>query len=178
MPDKEEFEIHTLKRNIRRAVAAACLCAAILLVGCGEQQNEAPDSGFVQMVNPLVTVNSAQEMEKYLGYPVPVLEKDVDAYIVLVIDGIAESGRIHYADGSVFNIKRGTGDISGIYGGILEENKIIGSDVQNGNIIGGTLVSFFVYEDTRYAIWETDGLSFSLTGNAALEDDIAALLAK
>ena len=128
------------------------------------------------MVNPLVTVNSAEEMEAKLGYTVPVLKKDVDSYIVLVIEGTAESGRIHYTDGSVFNIKQGSGDISGIYGGVLEDERILGYEVKNGGIIGGTLVSFYVYEDTRYAIWEKDGFTFSLTGTAALEDEIAALI--
>lgn len=152
-----------------RAVVAVCLCLGVLLSGCGTtQQDESADSdsGFVQMVNPLVPVNSLQEMEKYLGYTVPVLEKEVSDYIVLVIDGIAESGRIRYADGSDFNIKHGSGDISGIYGGILEAE----------TTIDGISVSFFVYEDIRYAIWEKDGFTCSLTGTAELEKSVTALL--
>ncbi len=154
-----------------------CLILTASLCGCGSVSNDTPDAGFVQMGNPLVTVNSVQEMEQQLGYSVPLLDKEVSDYIVLVIDGTADSGRILYADGSDFNIKQGTGDISGIYGGVPEHTKIIGSTVENGHIIGGTLVSFYVFEDIRYAIWEKDGFTFSLTGAEALEDDVAALLA-
>ena len=154
------------KNSVRRMVVGACLCALVLLSGCGQQQNEATDPGFVQMVNPLVTVNSVQEMEEQLGYTVPVLEKEVTDYIVLVIDGKADSGRIRYADGCDFTIKQGSGDVSGIYGGTKECEVAI----------GGIAVSFWVYEDIRYAIWEKDGFAFSLTGAETLEEDVAELI--
>lgn len=148
------------------AVIATCLCLIVILGGCSKSKNEVPDPGFAQVVNPLVTVDSAEDMEKHLGYSIPVLEKEVDTYIVLVIDGVADSGRIRYADGSDFNIKKGTGDISGIYGGVYEGEKTI----------SGVVVSFFCYEDIHYAIWEKDGVAFSLTGATALEEDVAALI--
>ncbi len=153
---------------MKRKIILMALCLAFALVGCGTEQNEAPDAGFVQVVNPLVSVESVGEMEEKLGYSVPVLEKDVESYIVLVIDGDCESGRIRYADGSDFNIKKGSGDISGIYGGVLETEE---------NIHGVT-VSFYVYEELRYAIWERDGFAYSLTGGAALSADVAALLSQ
>ena len=151
---------------MKRKIILMVLCLAFALVGCGMEQTETPDAGFVQVVNPLVTVESVEEMEEKLGYSVPVLDKDVESYIVLVIDGVCESGRIRYADGSDFNIKKGSGDISGIYGGVLdaEEN------------IRGVTVSFCVYEALRYAIWEKDGFTYSLTGGTALPTDVAALL--
>lgn len=151
---------------MKRKIVLMVLCLAFALVGCGTERTEAPDAGFVQVVNPLVTVESVEEMEEKLGYSVPVLDKDVESYIVLVIDGVCESGRIRYADGSDFNIKKGSGDISGIYGGVLdaEEN------------IRGVTVSFCVYEELRYAIWEKDGFTYSLTGGTALPTDVAALL--
>ena len=145
-------------------VIAACLFLIVILGGCSK--TEVPDPGFAQVVNPLVTVDSVEEMEKHLGYAVPVLEKEVGTYIVLVIDGIADSGRIRYAGGSDFNIKKGNGDISGIYGGVAEGEKTI----------SGVVVSFFCYEDIHYAIWEKDGFAFSLTGATALEEDVAALI--
>ena len=144
---------------------AACLCCTLLL-GCGAEESK--NEEFVQMVNPLVTVNSVQEMEQMLGYTVPVLDKDVASYIVLVIDGSAESGRIRYADGTDFNIKRGSGDISGIYGGTREGE----------TSIGGVPVSLWVYEDLRYALWEADGFTHSLAGTALSEADLAALIGK
>ena len=158
--------MHTTKAKNCRVILVACLCLMVLLCGCGGSRNEVPDSGLVQVINPLVTVDSVEDMEEYLGYTVPVLEKEADSHIVLVIDGAAESGRIRYADGSDFNIGQGTGDISGIYGGVPEGEKTI----------SGVAVSFFTFEDMRYAIWEKDGFAFSLTGAAALEQDVAALI--
>ena len=139
------------------------LCLLLCTSGCRKPQEE---NNFVQVVNPLVTVDSVLEMEERLGYAVPVLDKEVASYIVLVIDGAAESGRIRYADGSDFNIKRGTGDISGIYGGELTGEETI----------GGTTVSFFAFEDIRYAIWEQGGFTYSLTGGDTLPSDITALI--
>lgn len=151
--------------TICRLLTTMCICC-VLLSSCGAEKNET--EGFVQMVNPLVTVNSAQEMEAQLGYSVPVLDKDVESYIILVIDGTAESGRIRYADGTDFNIKCGSGDISGIYGGTQESEQVI----------GGVNVSFWVFEDIHYALWETDGFTYSLAGTAISEADLAALIEK
>lgn len=154
------------KRSMKACrIMMTCLCLIALMSGCGGQK---PDPGFVQMGNPLVTVASAEEMEAQLGYTVPVLDKDVSDYIVLVIDGAAESGRIRYADGSDFNIKQGSGDISGIYGGAQEEELEI----------DGVAVTFFRFEDIRYAIWEKDGFAFSLSGGETLKEDVTALIHK
>ena len=153
------------RMNIRRLFAAAITCC-LLLAGCGTEKDETEE--FVQMVNPLVTVNSVQEMEQMLGYTVPVLEKDVESYIVLVIEGTAESGRIRYADGTDFNIKRGSGDISGIYGGTQESE----------TNIEGVSVSLWVYEDLHYALWEAEGFTHSLAGTEITEADLAALIGK
>ena len=142
------------------------LCMVLLVSGCQNEKSENAANGFVQMGNPLVTVDSAQEMEERLGYPVPVLEKEVEAYIVLAIDGVADSGRIRYADGSSFVIKRGSGDVSGIYGGVAEREEVI----------DGISVSFLVMEDIHYAIWEKDGFAYSLTGGETLRDEVALLI--
>ena len=148
-------------------ILALCLCLA-LPAGCANKQADTPDTGFVQMGNPLVEVASLQEMEEKLGYSVPVLDKAVDTYIVLVTGGTAQQGRIRYADGASFDMKQGTGDISGIYGGVVE----------NAETISGVTVSFLTYEDLRYAIWEKDGFTFSLTGGEALAQEVAALIAQ
>ena len=90
----------------------------------------------------------------------------MDAYIVLVVNGTAQQGRIRYADGASFDMKQGTGDVSGIYGGVTESTETI----------SGVAVSFLRYEDTRYAIWEKDGFTFSLTGGETLAQEVAALI--
>ena len=62
-------------------------------------------------------------------------------------------------------MKYGTGDISGIHGGVLEKTESI----------AGAEVSLYTFEDTRYGIWEKDGYTYSLTGRD-LEKNIALLM--
>ena len=151
----------------QRRTIIALLCIALcslMTISCGKSGAPRPDK--VQVVNPLMEVASLEEMEQYLDYSVPVLEKEVDAYIVLVFDGYPQMGRIRYADGAVFNIQYGSGDISGIYGGTLESTEACG-EVE---------VSYYVYEELHYALWETGGFTFSLSGGEDLKADVAALI--
>lgn len=157
---------HTLNHiNLLSVLCLSLLIAGSLLSGCG-QRNTAPDPEFVQVFNPMMAVSSVKEMEEYLDFSIPVLDKDVDRYIVLVIDGYPTMGRIYYTDGGVFSIQYGTGDISGIYGGSLEKTEPV----------NGVKVSYYTYETTRYALWETNGFTYSLTGGIALEEEVAALI--
>ena len=145
------------------------LIATLLLSlsGCGAAGEHTPKPEQVQVVNPLMTVASVAEMEEMLDFPVPVLDKQIKSCIVLVIDGYPTNGRIRYADGSDFNITYGSGDVSGIYGGVLEKSV----EIQ------GVTVKIYTYDTLRYAIWETGGFSYSLTGGADLESELGALLA-
>ena len=156
-----------MKKTFKILTIAACAC---MLAGCGSVENQgetkAPKPELVKVVNPLMTVSSVGEMEKYLDFSVPVLDKEVESYIVLVIDGYPEIGRIRYADEAVFNKKYGSGDISGIYGGTLEKTEEL----------DGVTVSFYTYDTTRYALWEQDGFTHSLTGGDNLEDEVKSLL--
>ena len=158
-----------MKKAFKFLATAACVC---MITGCGmttnQEKAEAPQPERVQVVNPMKTVNSAEEMEQYLDFSVPVLEKEVASYIVLVIDGYPEIGRIRYSDESIFNKKFGSGDISGIYGGTLEKTEET----------DGVTVSYYNYDTTRYAIWEEDGFTYSLTGGENLEDEVSRLLTK
>ena len=118
------------------------------------------------MVNPIVEVASPAEMADMLDFPVPVLDKAIDRCTVLVFDSLPTMGRLYYADGGVFSIQYGTGDISGIYGGACQREAEI----------GGVSVAFYTYEDTCYALWETGGFTHSLTGGSELESEVAALI--
>ena len=112
----------------------------------------------MQVPNPLWQVDSREEMEELLDFSVPVLDKAVEAYIVLVDDSRPEMARVVYTDGTTFNKKYGTGDISGINGGTLEKTETVGE----------LSVSFYSYvdvdgKDTVYALWEKDGFTYSLS---------------
>ena len=148
---------------------------AILLVLCvlfismfmlGGCEKSKPDPEFVKVVNPLMEVSSLEEMEEYLDFSVPVLENEVEAYIVLVIDGYPTQARIRYQDGMNFDMKHGSGDVSGIYGGKLVKEETLGE----------TKVSFMCYEDINYAIWEKNGFTYSLSGNGDLAEYVSELI--
>lgn len=145
----------TAKKNawIGYGAAAACLC--LVLAGAfgsgflGREQTAVPHPAAVQVVNPIITVGSVEEMERYLDFQIPVLDKEAEAYTVLVMDGYPTMGQIHYTDGSCFRIQYGSGDISGIYGGSFVETKNI----------DGVKAEFYRYADTAYAIWERNGFA-------------------
>ena len=151
------------QRRTLIALLGIALCS-LLVVGCGESDQPRPDK--VQVVNPLMEVASLEEMEKTLDFSVPVLEKDVDAYIVLVFDGYPQMGRIRYADGATFNVQYGSGDISGIYGGVE----------QGTEQVNGVSVTYLEYDGLRYALWETGGFTHCITGGEGLEAEVASLL--
>ena len=147
------------------AVVAVCLavCGVVML---SQISGNKPNPQRVQVVNPMMEVGSLNEMETCLDFSVPVLDKEIDAYIVLVVDGYPEMGQIQYWDGAKFRVKYGEGDISGIYGGVLEQAVAVG-DVE---------VSYYTYETTRYAIWEKNGFTYSLADGENLEEDVARLI--
>lgn len=137
---------------------AACLCLVIAggVIFTQNNRNNIPNPEIVQIPNPFIIVTSVEEMEEYLDFHVPVLDKEVETYSVLVVDSYPTMGQINYADGSEFRIEYGSGDISGVYGGTLEESK----DIE------GVKVDYYRYADDTaqeltYAIWEQNGFTFS-----------------
>lgn len=155
---------------------AACLCVVLASVfAFTYQRSNQPHPEQLQTPNPLMEVTSVSEMERYLDFRVPVLDKDVEAYIVIVDDSYPTLGRIMYADGSIFNMEYGTGDISGICGGELVKTETFGK----------VEVSFFTYTgvedgEISYATWEHGGFTHSLSEkNVSFEQlsrDVQALM--
>ena len=153
-----EEALHFKKRAKKPAwlkwgAMAACFCL-VAVAGVIFAQNRgaaAPDPDSVQIPNPILTVASAEEMEDYLDFAVPVLDKEVESYSVFVEDGYPTMGQIDYADGSEFRMQYGSGDISGIHGGVPEKSL----DIE------GVTVECYRYEDIAYAIWEQNGFAFS-----------------
>lgn len=131
---------------------AACLC--LLLAGgilTARPDDSVPRPDPVQVTNPILTVNSREEMEDYLDFAVPVLDKETAEYAVFVEDGYPVMGQIDYADGSEFRIRYGSGDISGIYGAAREDSRTV----------AGVTVDYYRSGDTAYAAWEQDGFTCS-----------------
>lgn len=154
------------KRFFHLLIMGSLLIAGSLLSGCGNADTT-PDPKPVQVVNPMMEVASLEEMEEYLDFSVPTLDsKEVKSYIVLVTDGYPTMGRVYYEDGATFSIQYGTGDISGIYGGSLEKTEPV----------KGVNVSYYTYDTIRYALWETGGFTYSLTGGVSLEEEVASLI--
>ena len=147
---------------------AACFCllvvGGVMLSQRGGQA--APDPDMVQIPNPVISVASVEEMETYLDFDVPVLDKEVESYSVLVEDQYPVMGQIHYADGSEFRMQYGSGDISGIHGGTLEESENV----------GGVNVEYYKYENTVYAIWEQNGFTFSYVYAGSENSDVESII--
>ena len=153
---------------------AACFCLVAFgaaMVNYNANLPTKPQPKLVQVANPLMEVNSVDEMEKYLDFKVPTLNKEVEVYIVIVDENnYPKTARIEYKDGSTFNMEYGSKDVSGILGGTLEKTEEINK----------ADVKFYTYTDdgsneVEYAIWEKDGFSYSLSNSASLQSEIESL---
>lgn len=152
----------------RWVAMAACLCLLVVggVIFMQNGGNIAPNPDLVQIPNPIITVASIEEMENYLDFDVPVLDKEVESYSVFVENSYPIMGQINYADGSEFRMQYGSGDISGIHGGTLEESKNI----------EGVKVEYYKYADTAYAIWEQNGFTFSYVYTNSGSTDVESII--
>ncbi|MBR3325618.1 MAG: hypothetical protein IKG14_06235 [Clostridia bacterium] len=116
------------------------------------QTNAKTEEQTTQLANPLTQVNSETEMEKTLGYDVPVLNKEVNSYTLIA----NYHARIVYKDTTQFEMEKGDNDVSGIYGGKL----------QNEETIKNVKIKFYTYEDINYANWTKDGFSYSYSNKS------------
>lgn len=174
MDDKYVSEAKEKRKAINyRAWGMIAACVCILIGGAtflkSNSVNNHSDTEVVQLPNPLVEVQSLEEMENELDFKVPTLEKEVETYIIINGED-SKSARIMYADGSVFDMAHGTGDISGIWGGTFEKEE----QIDNVN------VSFYKYkgeENTiNYVLWEKDGFTYSYSGKEISVDEIQSLV--
>lgn len=153
---------------IKWGAMAACLCL-MLAGGVMFLQNgnrTIPNPERVQIPNPIIEVTTVKEMEQYLDFDVPVLDKEIKSYSVFIEGDYPAMGEIVYADGSEFRIKYGSGDISGIFGGTLEKSKEI----------NGIQVEYYKYAEITYAIWEQSGFTFSYVYPNGGDADIEFLI--
>lgn len=142
---------------LRWGAVAACLCVAAVSGAVLLRGNEGltPDPAPVEVTNPIITVETVEEMEEYLDFPVPVLDKETAALSVLVVQGYPVMGQVEYADGSLYRVQYGSEDVSGIYGGETVETR----DVD------GVQAECRTFEGSSYAVWTDEGFSFSYTGD-------------
>ena len=64
---------------------AACFCLVAFgaaMINYNANLPTKPQPKLVQVANPLMEVNSVDEMEKYLDFKIPTLNKEVEVYIV------------------------------------------------------------------------------------------------
>lgn len=152
---------------LRWGAVAACLCVAavsgaVLLHG---DEGLIPDPAPVEVTNPIITVETVEEMEGYLDFPVPVLDKETAAFSVLVVQGYPVLGQVEYADGSLFRVQYGSEDVSGIYGGETVETREM----------SGVQVECRTFEGSPYAVWKDEGFSFSYTGDVSEVENLIGL---
>ena len=139
-----------------------CIVIAFILLGAmiclymfqdkGQVQDDASEE-FVTIENPISEVSSLEEMKKYLGFDVPVIEgKEIKSYIVIGEDKKATHARIIYIDESSFDMEKVKDkDVSGIYGGKLSKIEKVGDKE----------VSLYTMEDIKYGIWSDSEYSYS-----------------
>ena len=128
----------------------------LLFTGCSNNKNV--DDNNVTISNPIIEVNSKEELEDIVGYSIPLLDKEVENfYVIKDIKHV----RIYYKDDSVFEMAKGNDDISGIYGAILEKEE----KINNIN------VKYYTYNIINYIIWTSNGYSYSYMDNKELNDN-------
>lgn len=160
--------METKKKNyfVVFGAVAACLCLMICGTFMLNGNSSKPNPDMVQVVTPFIEVASIEEMEQYLDFKVPTLEKEVDSYLVFVEEKYPYMARIIYQDDSTFTMKYGSGDVSGIYGGKFEKEETV----------DGVSITYYIYDTIRYALWESDGFTYSLTGSNNLEEEVAKII--
>lgn len=153
--------------------ACACLVLTLGLFAANKTAlpiSNAPHPEKVEVANPIIEVNSTEEMEAYLDFSLPLLEKAVKTYSVIVTDDYPTIGQIDYEDGSEFRIQYGSEDVSGIYGG----KETATEEVSDVTVCYYTASS--VDSEITYALWEEDGYSFSYVYTGDGQNEISSLI--
>lgn len=121
--------------------AAACLCLCLCAAMVMRLTGTPP-----KMTSAVMEVASPAEMEKYLGYAVPMLEgKTADIYTLRTSGEYAETGSVLYSDGSSFQITR--------------RDSAPPEDSYTVEDISGVPVYFGWEDGHQYAAWTYNGYS-------------------
>ena len=170
MDNKVTMNKSIMKRLIIIIVFCVCMmfAAIAMFIGGGKQQDSTKKAKRLEIPNPLTEVKSLSEMNKYLGYTIPVMNKKVEKYIVIGEGKYATHARIIYEDQSEFDMEKGSDDVSGIYGASIIEEKEIKK----------IKVTFHKKDETRYITYTTDMYSYSYSkeGNDITTKEVEELL--
>lgn len=153
-----------LKRLIIIIVFCVCMMVAAIamFIGGSKQKSTKEKSTRLEIPNPLTEVKTISEMNQYLGFTIPVMDKKVEKYIVIGEGKYATHARIIYQDQTEFDMEKGKADVSGIYGGEIIEEKEINK----------VKVKFNKKDETRYVTYTTDMYSYSYSKeNADITDE-------
>lgn len=146
-----------MNKNIMKRliiIIILCICmmlAAIAMFIGGSKKTTTEKAKRLEIPNPLTEVKTISEMNQYLGYTIPVMDKKVEKYIVIGEGKYATHARIIYEDQSEFDMEKGKNDVSGIYGASIIEEKEINK----------IKVTFHKKDETRYITYSTDMYSYS-----------------
>lgn len=127
-----------------------------LTVGCEKQKKETKTKETkTEVANPLIELSSKEELEKKIGFEVPIIEeKEIISYIAIISDKDKNHARILYQDGSEFDMINGKikdqEEISGIYGSEEDESVKIKNHT----------VKIYKYEETNYGIWKDSNYTY------------------
>jgi hypothetical protein len=106
-------------------------------------------NNVVQIPNPIVSIDSLNELSNYLGLSTEKFDfkeiKNINKYQNEIF------GEIIYKDDSTLRISKGKSDNSGIYGSALVEE----------TVINNVEVQIYSLEKIEYATWQKDGYSYS-----------------
>ena len=106
-------------------------------------------NNVVQIPNPIVSIDSLNELSNYLGLSTEKFDfkeiKKINKYQNEIF------GEIIYKDDSTLRISKGKSDNSGIYGSSLVEE----------TVINNVEVQIYSLEKIEYATWQKDGYSYS-----------------
>lgn len=121
-------------------------------------------NNVVQIPNPIVSIDSLNELSNYLGLST----KDFDFKEIKSINKYQNEifGEVIYKDDSTLRISRGKSDNSGIYGSSLVEE----------TIINNVEVKIYSCGKTEYATWQKDGYSYSYRKSS--EENIKDIIKK
>lgn len=167
--EKVKYKEKYMKNNRIFKFGSLGLACAILVFGAVtyiNYNNTTSNNGInalEQITNPLLELSNKEDMKKYLGYDVPVLNKDVETYLVINMDddSYADHARIVYKDGSYFEMEKSkNNDISGING----------SKEINESKIDNIIITTYEMEDTQYITWRNGDFSYSYSVEGKIDN--------